>query len=78
MGDIRTGKPDTQPDKPAHTKGVNAGNEPGGVEADPGLYFTGERGAGKPSVKATARAYTSIRAEDRNPIDPNMPNVTTP
>ena len=75
MGDIRTGKPDTQPDKPAHTKGVNAGNEPGGVEADPGLYFTGERGAGRPSVKATMRKSTGINPEKRDPIDQNMPNL---
>ena len=78
MGNLRVGKPDVEPDRPAHTPGVNYGNEPGGIEGDPGLYYTGERGQGKPSAKATARAYTSINPEHRNPIDPDMPNVTAP
>ena len=42
MGDIRVGKPDTKPDAPAHTPGVSQGNEPGGIEGDPGLYETDE------------------------------------
>ena len=75
MGNIRVGKADTKPDKPAHTKGVNAGNEPGGIEGDPGLYFTGEIGAGRPSVKATMRMSTGVNPERRNPIDPNSPNL---
>ena len=43
MGDIRVGKPDTTHDSPAHTPGVNQGNEPGGTDADPGLFETGIR-----------------------------------
>ncbi len=78
MGNIRVGKPDTTPDKPSHTKGVNTGNEPGGIEADPGLEYTGERGAGRPSVKATQRKSTGINPEYRDPIDPNMPNLPPP
>jgi len=38
MGNIRVGKPDTKPDAPAHTPGIPQGNEPGGIEGDPGLY----------------------------------------
>jgi hypothetical protein len=75
MGNIRVGKPDTTPDKSAHTPGVRQGNEPGGIEQDPGFYTSGEYGAGRPGAKATARKSTGINAENRNPIDPNSPNL---
>ena len=75
MGDIRVGKPDTKPDAPAHTPGVSQGNEPGGIEGDPGLYETGETEAGRPTAKSTARKSTGINPEARNPIDPSMPSL---
>ena len=75
MADIRLGKPDTKPDAPAHTPGVSQGNEPGGIEGDPGLYETGETGAGRPTAKSTARKSTGINPEARNPIDPNSPSL---
>jgi hypothetical protein len=75
MGDIRVGKPDTTHDAPAHTPGVSQGNEPGGIEGDPGLYETGETGAGRPTAKSTARKSTGINPEARNPIDPNSPSL---
>jgi hypothetical protein len=75
MADIRVGKPDTKPDAPAHTPGVSQGNEPGGIEGDPGLYETGETGAGRPTAKSTARKSTGINPEARNPIDPNSPSL---
>jgi hypothetical protein len=75
MGDIRVGKPDTKPDISAHTPGVSQGNEPGGIEGDPGLYETGETGAGRPTAKSTARKSTGINPEARNPIDPNSPSL---
>ncbi len=75
MGYIRVGKPDTTPDAPSHTKGVNAGNEPGGIEGDPGLEYTGEAGAKRSTARSYARKSTGINAEKRNPIDPNMPNL---
>jgi hypothetical protein len=75
MGNIRVGRPDTKPDAPSHTKGVYQGNEPGGIEGDPGLHYTGERGAGRPGAKSTARKSTGINPEARNPIDPNSPNL---
>ena len=75
MGDIRVGKPDTTPDAPSHTPGVRGGNEPGGIEGDPGLEYTGETGAGRPTARSTARKSTGINAENRNPIDPNSPNL---
>jgi hypothetical protein len=72
---LKVGKPDTKVDAPSHTPGVNAGNDPGGIEQDPGMEYTGERGAGKPTARSTARMATSINAEKRNPIDPSMPNM---
>ena len=72
---LRVGKPDTKQDAPAHTPGVNAGNDPGGIEQDPGIEYTGERGAEKSTARSTARFATSINADKRNPIDPNMPNM---
>jgi hypothetical protein len=52
---LKVGKPDVKMDAPAHTPGVNAGNEPGGIEGDPGIYYTGENQAGRPTAKATMR-----------------------
>jgi hypothetical protein len=75
MADIRVGKPDTKVDASAHTPGVSQGNEPGGTAADPGFIETGEVGAGRPSMKSTARKSTGINPENRNPIDPNSPNL---
>ena len=75
MANIRVGKPDTTPDAPAHTPGVNQGNKPGGTDADPGLVETGEIGAGRPSMTSTARKSTGINPKKRNPIDPNSPNL---
>ena len=75
MGDIKVGKPDTTHDSSAHTPGVAQGNAPGGTAADPGLIQTGETGAGRPTMKSTARKSTGINPEKRNPIDPNSPNL---
>jgi hypothetical protein len=75
MGNIRVGKPDTRPDLSAHTAGVREGNEPGGIEKDPGFYPAGEYGAGRPGAKAKARKSTGINPEKRNPIDPNSPTL---
>jgi hypothetical protein len=75
MGNIRVGKPDTKVDAAAHTPGVGQGNKPGGTASDPGLYETGETGAGRPSMKSTARKSTGINPEKRNPIDSSSPNL---
>ena len=65
MGNLRVGEADVEPDRPSHTPGVNYGNEPGGIEGDPGIYYTGENEAGRPQ-------------EQRNPIDPNSPTLPPP
>jgi len=75
VGNIRVGKADTTPDAPAHTPGVHQGNEPGGIDADPGLQVEGEIGANRPSATSTARKSTGINPKKRNPIDPDSPNL---
>ena len=72
---LRIGKPDTNPDKPAHTQGVRQGNRPGTFDDEPGHITLGESGACRPTGKATARRSTSINPEARDPIDPRMPNL---
>ena len=62
MGELRVGKPDTKMDAPSHTRGVNQGNAPGGIERDPGIEYTGESGAGKPTARSTARAGSTPAA----------------
>ncbi len=73
---LRVGKPDVKPDAPSHVPGISQGNAPGGIENDPGFYTTGERGAGRPSAKSTARRSTGINPGARNPIDPSSPNLS--
>jgi hypothetical protein len=72
---LKTGKPDTTPDQPAHTPGVREGNRPGTFDDEPGHINTGSEGADRPTGKATARRSTSINAKERNPIDPRSPNL---
>lgn len=67
MANIKTGKPDTKQDAPAHTPGVKGGNEPGGYESMAGHL---------PDGKSTAERSTSINPRSRNPIDPNSPNLS--
>lgn len=72
---LKVGTADTTHDAPSHTPGVAQGNETGGIEGDPGLYYTGETGAGRPTAKSTARKSTSINPGARNPVDPSSPNL---
>jgi hypothetical protein len=73
---LRVGTPDVEMDAPSHVDGVGQGNESGGIEQGSGYYKTGERGAGRPSAKSTARRSTGINADARNPIDPSSPTLT--
>ncbi|HZR98256.1 MAG TPA: hypothetical protein VFE37_06100 [Chloroflexota bacterium] len=66
IANVRVGKPDTTPSKSAHTAGVREGNEPGSYEREPGHL---------PNGRATARRSTGINPQNRNPIDPSMPNL---
>jgi hypothetical protein len=66
---VRVGKPDVDPDAPAHTPGVREGNEPGGYQSQGGHRKDGT---------STAERSTGINAKVRNPIDPRMPNLSPP
>jgi hypothetical protein len=72
ISNIRVGKPDTSPSTPSHTKGVKEGNAPGSINREAGIYHDGTM------TKGTARRSTGIAAENRNPIDPHMPNLMPP
>ena len=75
---LPVGKPDTTPDKSAHTAGVPGGNAPGNFKKEPGHIDTSQQGSGRPTGKATARRSTSINPGPKNPIDPRMPNLPPP
>jgi hypothetical protein len=67
MTEIKTGKPDTTPDAPAHTPGIRKGNASGNYEKQTGHL---------PDGRSTAERSTGINAKARNPIDPRMPNLS--
>lgn len=67
MANLRVGKPDVQPDAPAHVKGINQGNAKGNYERQAGHL---------PDGRSTAERSTGIDAKARNPIDPEMPNLS--
>jgi len=67
MADVKTGKGDVRPDKPAHVKGIKQGNAKGNYESMPGH---------NPDGTSTARRSTGIDAKDHEPIDPRMPNIS--
>ena len=68
MGDnLRTGKPATKPDKPAHTKGTKQGNATGNYEKQAGHHADG---------RSSAARSTGINTKAREPIDPRMPNLS--
>lgn len=75
MANLKVGQPDTRMDAPAHTPGVAQGNDPGGIEGDPGIHYTGETGAGRPTARSTARKSTGVNPESRDPVDPSSPNL---
>jgi hypothetical protein len=69
MATIRVGKPDTTPDAPSHTEGINEGNSKGNYYKQPGH---------NPDSTSTAARSTGINAARRDPIDPRMPNLSPP
>ncbi len=66
-GGIRTGRPDTRPDKPAHVAGVRQGNHEGGYKRQPGHL---------PDDRSTSRRSTGVNPGPKNPISPDMPNLS--
>ena len=63
------GKPQVTHDKPSHTKGVKAGNQPGHYEKSPGHL---------PDGRSTAQRSTGVNPRHHEPIDPRMPNLSPP
>jgi len=64
---------------PAHEPGTSKGEEmPQEDGQEPGRQDTGATGADRPTGTSTARISTGINADDRNPIDPDSPNLPTP
>ncbi|MBV9410335.1 MAG: hypothetical protein JO148_01955 [Acidimicrobiia bacterium] len=62
--EIRTGKPDVEPDAPSHDEFTQEGNEMA-------------RG-GKDDDRSDATRSTSIQPEAEDPIDPDSPNISPP
>lgn len=66
---LPVGDADTRPTAPAHVKGVREGNEPGSYDDMDGHNADGT---------STARRSTGIDPGRRNPILPDMPNLSPP
>jgi hypothetical protein len=66
---IRTGRPDVKHATPTHVTGVRSGNTPGAYDKSPGHL---------PDGRSDARRSTGINASDRDPILPEMPNLSPP
>jgi hypothetical protein len=56
-------------DTPAHTKGVKQGNSTGHYEKTPGFLTDG---------RATSTRSTGIMPGEKDPIHPDMPNLSPP
>ena len=67
MARMRIGKPDVKTDAPAHTPGIKQGNSKGNYERQTGHL---------PDGRSTAERSTGVNAKARNPIDPQMPNLS--
>jgi hypothetical protein len=67
IGGIRVGCPDVGHSTPTHVPGVPIGNKPGSYGKSPGHLRSG---------RSTARRSTGINPEDRDPILPDMPNLS--
>ncbi len=64
---IRVGHARAKPTTPTHVPGTHSGNAPGNYEDSPGH---------SPEGYSTARRSTGINAKDRDPILPEMPNLS--
>jgi hypothetical protein len=64
---VRVGSPQVRTTAPAHTRGVNQGNSRGNYEHQRGHLADG---------RSTAERSTGINADKRDPISPDMPNLS--
>jgi len=67
---------DTSRAAPTHHSGARKGEEIiDGEGKETGRHDKEQTGQSRPAGGSTARDSTSINADDRNPIDPNSPNM---
>ncbi len=66
---IRVGHAKVKPATPTHVRGTREGNERGSYDGSPGHL---------PDERSTARRSTGIDSKNRNPILPEMPNLSPP
>ena len=65
--DLKMGKDQVTPDKPAHVKGITQGNASGNYEKQKGH---------NPDGTSTAERSTGVNVKAHDPIDPSMPNLS--
>ena len=67
---------DTSDDAPSHDIGTGKGEEKSTFEGkESGRHDTGTSHADRPAGGSTARDSTSINPHDKEPIDPEMPDM---
>jgi hypothetical protein len=64
---LKLGTKATDPDAPAHMKGIHQGNAPGNYDSMPGH---------NPDGTSTAARSTGVNVANEEPIDPRMPNLS--
>ena len=67
MFKLKLGPFEVTPDLPAHTPGINQGNDTGNYEKMAGHNSDGT---------STAERSTGVNPEAHQPIDPSMPNLS--
>ena len=70
IANVRVGKPDVDPGKPSHVRGVREGNARGNMRKTKGLKAKGQ------GAVAKATRSTGINSKAHEPIDPRMPVLT--
>jgi hypothetical protein len=70
---------DSTSHSPSHDGGTGKGEEKSSMEGkEPGRHDHADTHADRPAGGSTARDSTSINPDDRNPIDPDSPNMPSP
>lgn len=69
IANVRIGRPDIKRTAPSHIRGVPQGNSTK-LSKVKGIHPVGVEARG------TAQRSTGINPDDRNPIDPRMPNLS--
>lgn len=64
---LKTGKPDVDPNLPSHVNGIMQGNSTGNYEKQTGHHKDGT---------STAKRSTGVNSRAQEPIDPRMPNLS--